>query len=133
VCITLTLHASACECYTPQKPDHFEVTADIPGFAPEHVNVTVEGRWINIKAERTEDEKAASRTERLGWTHHRVERSLFSLYRRVKLPKTANLDGLSAAQVHGVLTLTIPKRTVSVRAVAGKESTTGRTIPINKA
>jgi HSP20 family molecular chaperone IbpA len=41
---------------------------------------------------------------------HRVERSSGSLRRQVKLPASANLEGLTAAADNGVLTISCPKK-----------------------
>jgi HSP20 family protein len=110
-----------------QRPDHFEVTAEIPGFTPDQVTVNVDGRWLSLNANKS-DEKTTETTEMMGWKQHRMERSRQSMFRRMRLPKSANMDGITAVSANGVLTLTVPKR-----AGATSEMEGGRKISIANA
>jgi HSP20 family protein len=81
-----------------------EIQLDLPGVAPERIDVKLDGNQLSISAERAEEKdegnKAWSRRER-AWGH-------FS--RTFTLPTT--LDGTTpeATYRHGVLTVTLPKR-----------------------
>jgi len=54
-------------------------------------------------------ERRAERTEQ-GERWHRTERSYGSFHRAFRLPENADLDKISAACEHGVLTVTVPKK-----------------------
>ena len=105
-------------CCALQKPDHFEITADIPGFTKDQVNVEVSDGVVTISAEKSEEKTEDSDKEGVKW--HRVERSSGSLRRQVKLPATANLDAINAATDNGVLTVTVPKKAADVGAPSRK-------------
>jgi HSP20 family protein len=78
--------------------------ADLPGLTKEEVKVqVVEGRTLEIGGERKKEEVQK------GDTWHRVERSQGSFMRRFRLPENTNVEGIKAAVVDGVLTVTIPK------------------------
>ncbi|MFG1798053.1 Hsp20/alpha crystallin family protein [Nocardia sp. NPDC049149] len=78
---------------------HYVVRAEIPGIDPEKdVEVSVQGRQLTIKAERTE------RREEKG----RSEFSYGSFYRSVTLPHNAEDEGVSASYAKGILTVSVP-------------------------
>ena len=95
-------------CRRVQKPDCFEVTADVPGFSKEQINVEVHDNILSISAEKSEEKTDDS--EKDGVKYHRVERSSGSMHRQVKLPASANMDALTASSDNGVLRLVVPKR-----------------------
>ena len=92
-----------------QKPDHFEIKADVPGFTKDQMSVEVHDGVVTISADRSE-EKTSDDADKNGVKWHRVERSSGSLRRQVKLPATANLDAITAASADGVLTVTVAKK-----------------------
>ncbi len=91
-----------------QRPDHFEIKADVPGFTKDQINVEVHDGVLTISAEKSEEKTEDTDKEGVKW--HRVERSSGSLRRQVKLPATADWDSISAASDNGVLTLTVAKK-----------------------
>jgi HSP20 family molecular chaperone IbpA len=98
--------------YSPwhvQKRDHYEVTADVPGFSPMEVSVNVLGRWVTIAASKHE-EKTEDYTDIAGWKHHHRERRDRALTRRIKLPRNTNFDEITANIANGVLTLWASKK-----------------------
>ena len=97
-----------------QKPDHFEIKADVPGFTKDQINVEVHDGVLTITAEK--DDRKEEDTEKDGVKWHKVERSSGSLRRQVKLPKTADLEAITAASDSGVLTLTVGKLASAVPA-----------------
>jgi len=81
-----------------------EIHLDMPGMAPEDIDVKLEGNQLTITAER-KDEKT---TEQKGWV--RRERVVGSMSRSFTLPTTLDGSKPEASYKHGVLTLTLPKR-----------------------
>lgn len=78
-------------------------TADLPGIAPEGLNVTVENGVLTLEARRAE-------TVPEGATIRYSERRAFELRRTVSLPDTVDVDGIAATLDNGVLTLKLPKK-----------------------
>lgn len=68
----------------------------IPGYGPEHVQVSVEGRRLSVKGERKEGEGDAARVAA-------------SFERAVELPFDIDSDNVQAMLEHGVLRVTLPK------------------------
>lgn len=62
------------------------------------------------KSENKDEEK-----EEEGVKWHHTERSHFFMKRSLRLPETADMDSASAAYKDGVLTVTVPKREVTVQ------------------
>lgn len=91
-----------------QKPDHFEVTADVPGFNKDEVSVDVHHGVLRIHAEKSE-RKESDEPGKDGVKWHRVERSSSTLSRQFKLPPAADEARISAKAENGVLSVTIPK------------------------
>jgi HSP20 family protein len=79
------------------------VKAELPGLAPENIDVQVENDVLTVRGER----KYENEEERGGY--RRVERSYGSFARSFVLPKGTQLDAIDAQVQHGVLTVTIPK------------------------
>tara|TARA_R110000868_G_scaffold227004_1_gene479944 strand:- start:226 stop:675 length:450 start_codon:yes stop_codon:yes gene_type:complete len=86
-----------------EQTERFVITADIPGVAPEDIEVTMDNGILTIKGERN-DEKSV---EQSGF--RRVERVSGTFYRRFTLPDSANPEGITAHGKHGVLEIVIPK------------------------
>ena len=84
--------------------DEVVVTADLPGFDREDVDVTVSDGVLTIKAERdAEDEHAEGE-----YLRHERRRAAFR--RTVRLPDGIDEDAATAEYVNGVLSITFPKR-----------------------
>ena len=78
------------------------------GLTKEEVKVTVEdGNTLQITGERSKEGVDKNDT----W--HRVERSQSKFLRRFRLPDNTNIDAVKAKVTHGVLTVTVPKKTSS--------------------
>lgn len=79
------------------------VTASLPGFAADEVDVSISpDRVLSVKASRKselshEDEEYLMRERRMG-----------GFSRAIRLPGDLNLDDASVALEHGVLTVTVP-------------------------
>jgi len=91
-----------------EEINKFIIEADIPGVAPEEVDITIGNNVLTIKGERS------SNNEIERDKYKRVERTHGSFYRRFSLPDTADLDNVSANGKNGVLLITIPKREVAL-------------------
>ena len=87
-----------------EEDSQFLVVADIPGVAPENIEVKMENGMLSIKGERKEEHKE----EKEGY--QRIERSYGSFHRRFTLPETADPEGITAKSNNGLLEITIPKR-----------------------
>lgn len=83
--------------------DEFVLTADLPGFDREEIDLTIDDAVVTISAERhTEtDETDANYLHR--------ERRTASVQRRVRLPEAVDDEAATAAYHNGVLTVTVPK------------------------
>jgi HSP20 family protein len=87
-----------------EEADRFVILADLPGVAPEHVEVLMDRGILSIKGERRSE--AVDQSERFS----RIERRYGSFHRRFALPDTADADGITASGRNGVLEIAIPKR-----------------------
>ncbi len=88
--------------------DAFEVTADLPGFDTEDIEVELLDEQLRIRAER----KTESEAEEPG-RYIRRERSERSIDRRIRLPEPVAEDEVEASFTNGVLTVCLPKAETS--------------------
>jgi HSP20 family protein len=91
-----------------EKPDAYEIRADIPGVDEADINLSVDGDvlTISVDADSTkEDEK-----EQDGVRVHRLERSSTFVRRAIRLPDSADLENIDANYENGVLKISIPKK-----------------------
>lgn len=83
--------------------DEFVLTADVPGFEKDDIELSITDRTVHIAAEfdeeRRTDEESLLRSER----QHRA------LSRSVKLPEAVEDEATEATYKNGVLTVTLPK------------------------
>ena len=98
----------AAQSFTPavdvvEQENAYQLRAEIPGIAPNEIDVQVENDVLTLKGER----KYEHQDERAGY--RRVERSYGSFSRSFVLPKGTNVDAIEARADNGVLTVTIPK------------------------
>lgn len=98
-----------------ENENAYLLKAELPGLAPEDIDVRVENDVLTVRGER----KSENEEERGGY--RRVERSYGSFARSFVLPKGTQADAIDAQVQHGVLTVTIPKaRAATVRKVEVK-------------
>lgn len=96
-------------------PEAITVRADLPGMAPEDVDVELREGVLTIRGEKKEHrEKGEKEGE-----YYLSERSYGAFERVLRLPEGADPDKIEARMAQGVLTLTIPK-TETARAKAHK-------------
>lgn len=86
--------------------DDFVVTVDLPGFDPDHVDLTLSDRTVMISANREETIDEEDRE----YIHR--ERRRQSLQRRIDLPHDVDEDGVVATMNNGVLTIRLPKQPI---------------------
>ena len=81
--------------------DEFVVDIDLPGVAPESIDLDVDGNLLTIQAERTIDRPESGR-----WLAQ--ERPAGGYRRQLTLNDGLDVDAITASYAHGVLTLRIP-------------------------
>jgi HSP20 family protein len=82
-----------------EKEDAFVVGAELPGFAPEEVKVTLENNVLTIEGKHEEKGEEEGRTFRR-----------FNEFRRqFRLPANVNTEAIEAKQDNGLLVVTLPK------------------------
>lgn len=80
--------------------DSFVVEFDLPGVAPESIDLNVERNVLTVRAERP------GRGEDTDWVAAERPRGVFS--RQLFLGESLDVDRVDASYEHGVLTLRIP-------------------------
>ena len=85
-----------------ETEDAFVLTAEVPGIAPEDLEISLEGPTVTLRGERKRaSEESAS--------VHRSERPVGAFRRSIDLPVPVDADKVEAVHRHGVLTLRLPK------------------------
>src|SRR5439155_20792505 len=86
-----------------ETKDRYVVNVEIPGVAPDAVEVSVEDSTLTIKGERGFYGDIPEEA------FHRVERRYGAFARSLTLPPTASAEGIEASFDKGVLTIQVPK------------------------
>ncbi len=86
-----------------ESPDRYTVTLELPGVAPDAVDVTFNDGALTIQGERKFYEGYSEDS------FHRVERRFGSFARSIALPSQVDADKIAAKFTNGLLTLEIPK------------------------
>lgn len=89
-----------------EHDETFVVTADLPGFDSDEVDVQVTDHTLRIDADHEETTEAESEGRYL-----RRERRRESMRRSVRLPSDVDADSVTATMNNGALTVTLPKET----------------------
>jgi HSP20 family protein len=79
------------------------VRLEIPGVAPDQLNIEAHGRTLTIKGIR--EQRGPE-----GASFHRRERNAGEFSRSLQLPETLDLTRAEATYKHGVLTVRVPKK-----------------------
>ena len=85
-----------------------EIHLDMPGIAPEQIDVKLEGNTLTITAERKTEKLVEPAPANGTWV--RRERGLGTFVRSFTLGDTIDGSKPEATYRHGVLTVTLPKR-----------------------
>lgn len=83
----------------------FELTAELPGFDREDIDVRMTDRTLRIAAEREEQSEDKPKGKYI-----RQERRHRSVTRSIRLPEPVETAEISATYNNGVLTVRMPKR-----------------------
>ena len=93
------------------------LTLEIPGVAPEQIQLTTDSGVLTVSGEKREERKEGEQHQ-----YHLVERSYGSFSRSFRMPKNLDESKIEATVDQGVLTVRIPKaaipqpRKIEVRA-----------------
>jgi HSP20 family protein len=95
-----------------ESESSYSIHADIPGVNKEDINVSIDGGYLTISAERS------SKTEKSeDCQYHFSERSHGTFTRNFPLPDNVNSESLRAKYENGVLEITLNKIGKSTRQV----------------
>ena len=83
--------------------EDYVVKMEVPGMAPEKLNIEAHGRTLTISGKR-------EATAPQGGSFHRRERNSGEFSRSLQLPADLDLSRSEAAYKHGMLTIRIPKK-----------------------
>ena len=88
-----------------EDAEAYHLAVDLPGVEPDKIEVVAHNGVLSIRGTREmqRDDKTLKRSERL----------FGSFLREFSMPEDANLDGIRAANRHGVLEIQVPKRAAS--------------------
>jgi HSP20 family protein len=86
-----------------ETDDEFVVTADLPGFERDEVDIQVTDHTLRIEAEHEEA------TEEHEADYLRRERRHESVHRSIRLPDEVDKEAVEARMKNGVLTVTLPR------------------------
>lgn len=101
-----------------EDAEGYALTAELPGVAPDAVDVTIEGSTVTISGQRKIEYAAGD-----GIAVHRRERQSGTFRRAFELPAEINVDAAKATHKQGVLTLALPKAdSVKPRQIAVETS-----------
>ena len=87
-----------------ETADAFVLTAELPGVAPEDIDVSLEGKTVTLSGQRKIDVVAGD-----GTAIHRRERQSGHFRRAFELPTQFDVDAAEARHRAGVLELKLPK------------------------
>jgi HSP20 family protein len=87
-----------------ENKDQIILEAELPGLAPDDVNISIENNVLTIHGERKFEKKDE------GDNFHRVERSYGSFTRSFTLPPTVSSENVEANFDNGILRLELAKR-----------------------
>lgn len=85
-----------------EDADKVYVQAELPGFKPEDLDISVEKETLTLRGERKSEEVADA-------SYHRRERRTGRFHKALTLPYAVNTDGVQAEFKDGVLKLILPK------------------------
>jgi len=89
-----------------EDADHFYVSAELPGFTKDQVDITLEDGVLTLRAERNEETKTGG-TDRAPL---HLERRWNRFERSFTLPTAVNENSVRATLDDGILTITLDKR-----------------------
>ena len=91
-----------------ERDGNIVVKAEMPGIAPDEIDVTVSGGELRITGERKEEKEVKEEH------YYRLERTLGHIYRTVALPEGCDAENVAATAKDGVVEVVIPKKAAAV-------------------
>lgn len=88
-----------------EEGDRFVIRADVPGVEPADIDVTMDDGVLTIRGERTREAQSGA-----GSGYRRAERVHGGFRRSFSLPEAADAERIEASVRHGVLEVTIAKK-----------------------
>lgn len=88
------------------KDEGIIVSAELPGFKPEDIEISATGDTLTLSGKRLPDERDDS------VQYHRRERTFGEFTRTIQLPYAVNADKVEATMQHGVLQISLPRTEV---------------------
>lgn len=85
--------------------DHLYISADLPGYSKENINLTVDDRMLMITADREEIQEIDDDEQYI------MNERRSTVSRRVRLPDLVDIESSEAEYNNGVLTVTFDKIT----------------------
>ena len=105
-----------------EDKDRIVLTAELPGFKEDQIEIQMEGGVLTLRGERKFEE------EKEGRNYHRVERSYGQFVRSFTLPNNVDRDSIQATFTNGVLEIALPKleeaKPRQIRISSGEEKKT---------
>jgi HSP20 family protein len=86
------------------RDDEFVLTAELPGFEKDDIDVRVTDRTLRLEVEHAEETEEEEEGEYVRRERHRA-----SVARSISLPEAVEADDISATFNNGVLTVQLPK------------------------
>lgn len=83
---------------------HYTLTAELPGFSKDEVDVKVDEHTLEIKAERNAEKESKNK----GYVQREQSRSVF--HRAISIPQGIASSKVSGTMKNGVLELKLPKK-----------------------
>ena len=87
-----------------ETADAYVLTAELPGVAPDDIEVSLEGNTVTLRGDRK-----IETPDREGASLHRSERQAGQFRRAFELPAAIEADKVEAVYKNGVLMLRLPK------------------------
>ncbi|WP_254530401.1 Hsp20/alpha crystallin family protein [Natrinema gelatinilyticum] len=104
--LDLSMGASATSIDLADEGDEFVVTADVPGYESDDLELRLSGESLAISGSRERTEETSGDEE----NYIRRERELESFSRQIRLPEPVDADTVQASVNNGILTIRLPKR-----------------------
>ena len=79
------------------------VKAEIPGIEAKDLDISIDGRWLNIRGEKKQEQTEEEET------YYRIERSYGYFNRTIELPAEADPDKVDASYKKGILKIKLRK------------------------
>jgi HSP20 family protein len=91
-----------------ESNDHYELTAELPGFKKDEVTVQVKDGVLEVTAAQPEAKQESGEGKETRWILR--ERRQTTFQRLFRLPRDVDGDAIEAAFRDGLLVLTLPKK-----------------------